>query len=210
MLEPKIRDARHALERAVDLMVLETTKAAPPGSQNTPGNMTDALELRQRKTLEDIAKTKERIQTLETSIFQLANYYFVFQGVVFTAVFSGSSHVKCHFRYVVLSLSLIAAFLNLVALIFTGERLVKLLKDLGTQVDEWNTMVKRIEEEKETNCSKEKETNCRMAVRYVVLILTLCLMTGFASVNAYGTLKILCYENQQCICSSKECVKLCN
>ena len=154
------------------------------------------------KALEDIAETKQRIQTLETSIFQLANYYFVFQGVVFTVVFNGSSHVKCHFRYVVFSLSLIAAILNLVALIFNGERLISLFKDLGTKEDEWRKMVDRKKE--------KKETSCRMAVRYVVLILTLCLMTGFASVNAYGTLKILCYENQQCICSSKECVKLCN
>ncbi|KAL3523258.1 hypothetical protein ACH5RR_016092 [Cinchona calisaya] len=155
---------------------------------------------------ESIEKHKDRIQTLETTVFQLANYYLVFQGVFFTAVFNGSSHIKCRFRYLAFSLSLIAAFLNLIALIVVAWKHQDLLKELDAKEKEWNSLVCAIVNLK----PKENEPDWKRNLRFVLLILAMSSLALFAGFNLHGTWKILCYENQQCICSSSECIKLCS
>ncbi|PIN11535.1 hypothetical protein CDL12_15860 [Handroanthus impetiginosus] len=50
---------------------------------------------------------------MEASVFQLANNYFVFSGVILTAVIKGSSSsFKCHHFWLPFSLFLIGAILN--------------------------------------------------------------------------------------------------
>ncbi|KAK4401146.1 hypothetical protein Sango_1220700 [Sesamum angolense] len=59
---------------------------------------------------------REHLRHLQKEAFQLANYYFVFQGVIFTAFYSTPSTLKCHYRWVPFALSSLAGSLNLCAL----------------------------------------------------------------------------------------------
>ncbi|PIN13565.1 hypothetical protein CDL12_13800 [Handroanthus impetiginosus] len=59
---------------------------------------------------------REHIRHLQKEAFQLANYYFVFQGVIFTAFYNTPSPIKCEYHWVPFTLSFLAGFLNLCAL----------------------------------------------------------------------------------------------
>ncbi|KAL9176975.1 hypothetical protein ABFS82_01G028200 [Erythranthe guttata] len=59
---------------------------------------------------------RDQIRHLEKEASQLANYYFVFQGVIFTAFYNTPSNFKCVYRWIPFALSFIAGFLNLCAL----------------------------------------------------------------------------------------------
>ncbi|KAH6760665.1 hypothetical protein C2S52_008685 [Perilla frutescens var. hirtella] len=69
----------------------------------------------------EIGETKtekrEKIRHLQKEAFQLANYYFVFQGVIFTAFYSTQSHLKCVYRWIPFTLSFLAGFINLCSLL---------------------------------------------------------------------------------------------
>ncbi|KAK1550631.1 hypothetical protein Q3G72_022242 [Acer saccharum] len=67
-----------------------------------------------------IAEQETRLQNLQSTGFQLANYYFVFQGVILTASCNGSTSIKCSDRWFLFTVSLLAAVLNLVALLIIG------------------------------------------------------------------------------------------
>lgn len=61
---------------------------------------------------------QEKLRHLQKEGFQLANYYFLFQGVIFTSFYSApQSHLKCDFFWVPLTLSSLAGGLNLCALV---------------------------------------------------------------------------------------------
>ncbi|KAL3523249.1 hypothetical protein ACH5RR_016083 [Cinchona calisaya] len=64
-----------------------------------------------------------------------------------------------------LSLSLIAAFLNLVALVVIALRQQTLLSELDAKVDEWNALANVVEQDKESGWKRD--------LRLVLLILTM-------------------------------------
>ncbi|KAK7272854.1 hypothetical protein RIF29_13894 [Crotalaria pallida] len=65
--------------------------------------------------LESLILEREKyLQTQQSIAFSLANYYFVFQGVILTIVLNHS--LKCSHRWLLFTVSLIAALLNLMAL----------------------------------------------------------------------------------------------
>ncbi|KAL2547950.1 uncharacterized protein Fot_09480 [Forsythia ovata] len=63
-----------------------------------------------------MSRTAEEIPDLRKEAFQLANYYFVFQGVILTAIYSPPTKHKCQYRWIPFTLSLLAGILNLSAL----------------------------------------------------------------------------------------------
>ncbi|KAF5951135.1 hypothetical protein HYC85_009079 [Camellia sinensis] len=79
-----------------------------------------AKNLKKMQTI--IEKQDERIEKLQSTAFQLANFYFIFQGVIFTVVSNGSSAVKCDDWWFPFLLSLIATSLNLFALLVIGTK----------------------------------------------------------------------------------------
>ena len=76
----------------------------------------------------------EQLRHLEKEMFQLANYYFVFQGVIFTSFYRGPPHVKCGYVWVPMTLSIMAGILNLVALLRILLNYHSLLDDVYTGV----------------------------------------------------------------------------
>ena len=78
------------------------------------------------------AAKKEQTRHLEKEAFQLANYYFVFQGVIFTAFYHAPSHLKCDHKWVPMTLSALAGFLNSCALLRIALRYQASLDDADT------------------------------------------------------------------------------
>jgi len=66
-------------------------------------------------------KLYDRISGLQTTAFQLANYYFVSQAVVFSALATNASNLACHDVWLPLVLSLVPASLNLFAFGMIGN-----------------------------------------------------------------------------------------
>lgn len=60
---------------------------------------------------------QEELRHLEKEAFQLANYYFVFQGVIFTAIYGEPSELKCRYRWLPIALSALAGSINFVAIL---------------------------------------------------------------------------------------------
>ncbi|KAL7187516.1 hypothetical protein ACSBR1_037574 [Camellia fascicularis] len=81
-----------------------------------------------------IEKQEDRIQKLQSTAFQLANFYFIFQGVIFTVISNGNSSLRCKDWWFPLILSLIAASLNLCALLMI---VVKYKRSLEQQDLNW-------------------------------------------------------------------------
>ncbi|PIN13567.1 hypothetical protein CDL12_13802 [Handroanthus impetiginosus] len=87
---------------------------AHPTSLRDPENQN--LLLQSDSDGETNKEKREHMRHLQKEAFQLANYYFVFQGVIFTAFYNMPSPIKCEYHWVPFTLSFLAGFLNLCAL----------------------------------------------------------------------------------------------
>ena len=143
---------------------------------------------------ERIEKQEERVHKLETNAFQLANYYFVFQGVIFTAIFSGSSSIKCHFRLIPLLLSLTAAILNLITLFVIGKKYTKCLHRLEWEYEAWYQEANKVPDQVPQRERQLIDTRVRKLERETVFIACMVLFVFFAAINIYGTVAILCHK----------------
>lgn len=74
------------------------------------------IEKRKEELRTIFENQSDRVNHLQKSAFTLANYYFVFQGVIL----GGIANARCSDRWFFFSLSLIAAILNLFSLIVIG------------------------------------------------------------------------------------------
>ncbi|CAL8103400.1 unnamed protein product [Prunus armeniaca] len=89
----------------------------PNGDKEKRENM----EKRKQELQTIIEKEDDRVNQLQTSAFSLANYYFVFQGIILGAILTATTALRCSDRWFLFSLSLIAAILNLVSLLVIGS-----------------------------------------------------------------------------------------
>ncbi|BFG18777.1 hypothetical protein CerSpe_050510 [Prunus speciosa] len=90
------------------------------------------IEKRKEELRTIFEKQSDRVNHLQTSAFTLANYYFVFQGVIV----GGIAKVRCSDRWFFISLSLIAAILNLFSLIVIGGNYKRSLTHLDDTIRE--------------------------------------------------------------------------
>ncbi|KAG8375493.1 hypothetical protein BUALT_Bualt10G0105600 [Buddleja alternifolia] len=73
---------------------------------------------------------RDQMRHLQKEAFQLANYYFVFQGVIFTAFYNMPSDLKCKYHWIPFTLSLLAGSLNLCALTTIALKYKMILDDI--------------------------------------------------------------------------------
>jgi ribosome-associated translation inhibitor RaiA len=73
-------------------------------------------------------KQESRLNKLQSKGFQLANYYFVFQGVILTTLCNGRTVLKCSDRWLLPTLSALAAAVNLAPLISIGVKYIRIFK----------------------------------------------------------------------------------
>eukprot|EP00262_Sarcandra_glabra_P001386 TRINITY_DN1148_c0_g2_i2.p1 TRINITY_DN1148_c0_g2~~TRINITY_DN1148_c0_g2_i2.p1 ORF type:complete len:208 (-),score=13.78 TRINITY_DN1148_c0_g2_i2:209-832(-) len=74
-------------------------------------------------------RQEKRVLALETKLYNVANFYLVFQGVVLTAI-SQASQLKCHKWWIPFSLSLMTALVNGFAFAYTLIKYVRTKKQL--------------------------------------------------------------------------------
>ncbi|KAG5591832.1 hypothetical protein H5410_042346 [Solanum commersonii] len=96
-------------------------------------SMQEAMERR-------VDKCKERLQHLQNTVFQLANYYFVFQGVILASI-SQSSSLNCSNRWFLFTLTLFAAIINLYAIYSIGKKYIVTLTHYDIAWKEYNDLM---------------------------------------------------------------------
>ncbi|KAG5560168.1 hypothetical protein RHGRI_003451 [Rhododendron griersonianum] len=84
---------------------------------------------------ERIERQTKRINSLQSKAFQVANFYFAAQAVVFTALTGGSTSLVCRDLWFPLVLSLVPAFVNITALSVIGWNLVNAIAAAADNTD---------------------------------------------------------------------------
>ncbi|CAB4297230.1 unnamed protein product [Prunus armeniaca] len=100
---------------------MDTHPCPPNGDKEKKENM----DKRKQELQTIIQKQDDQVNQLQTSAFNLANYYFVFQGLILGPVVTATTALRCSDRWFLFSLSLIAAILNLVSLLVVGSKYKK-------------------------------------------------------------------------------------
>ena len=156
----------------------------------------ERLEKQREELNAVIAKQEKRLNHLQSSAFGLANYYFVFQGVILTIICNGAKNLKPSDRWFLFTISILAVLLNLFALITTG---IKYNETKGSQEDfvfRRNIVYGKITEldsssEGVNDSQKRKGYGERELKRYIYLAVCMILFLSFAVVVLVGCWKFL-------------------
>ncbi|PIN13566.1 hypothetical protein CDL12_13801 [Handroanthus impetiginosus] len=179
---------------------------AGPAERGTARDL-EAQNLLSQSDRSDEETNKERrehIRHLQKEAFQLANYYFVFQGVIFTAFYNTPSQVKCRYHWVPFTLSLLAGGLNLCALSTIAYQYKKTLDDIdknatrsarhyqATPSSGIATRDNQMPAMGSRNSNDSIAVKCEGNRRLVYVVGCMSLFTGFFVVTLVGCLKITC------------------
>lgn len=173
-----------------------------------------------------MAEQDMRLNNLQSSAFKLANYYFVFQGVILTIVCTGSeTTLKKSDRWFLFTLSILVVVLNSAALIKTGIRYIKTQADQEVLKLNLDAVFSRIDTlKRELSISKpyikisissdREKRNRKKSERenYIYLAICMIFFLGFAAVVSVGCWKFLGTQNGDSfnLPSNDKCIKLCN
>lgn len=173
-----------------------------------------------------------RINYLQSSGFQLANFYFVFQGVILTAIANGTSALRCSDRWFLFILSILPAALNLVSLFIIAVRYNNSIfqrEEISFQCDELQRKLSRLEISLSTQTRAQPQHSHNSEVdtqdpefvpdtfaklkRAVFLVICMALFVGVAAVMIVGCWTILC-RRAECknhpSNGNDKCVRVCD
>ncbi|EYU21925.1 hypothetical protein MIMGU_mgv1a018659mg, partial [Erythranthe guttata] len=123
----------------------------------------------------------EEARHLQKEAFQLANYYFVFQGVILVAFYNTPSDLKCKFGWIPFVLSLLAGVLNLLALCVIMVKYIHKLNEIATQVMR-----------DPTRNGNPGSVECERRCRFFIVAFCMCLFLAFFCVTLVGCWKVTC------------------
>lgn len=203
---------------------------------NQDGNANNQIDQERYKELEKLIGVQEsRIQNLQTSAFQLANYYFIFQGVVLAAI-SNTTSLTCSDSWFIFTLSLLAAILNLFALFSIGSKYIRAM-DLHEQTwSEFNASMLSLRnqtgpesleftgafspgnsnhrtDQRIFHANRQWRDHFSQRRRYVVLGVCMVLFLAFTGVTLSGPWRVICkHDNHRKhpYGNMDHCLKLCN
>lgn len=142
-----------------------------------------------------VEKKEEQILKIEASVFQVANYYMVFQGVILTAVVKGSSGgLECRLFWLPLCISAIGATLNFSTLIIISVKYKEALDELENRRSTlYKNMYPKPKSVPKDDVRKRKEQSERKRRRRnLVLVLSMILFSIFVILNLLATWIIPC------------------
>lgn len=140
---------------------------------------------------ESVEKQEDRVLKLEASVFQLANYNFVFQGVILSAVISGASILKCRHFWFPLSLSLIGAVLNFVTLLTISQKYNHYLNQLDRKIEIWYRVAYQ-----SCNVDRLREKHRKQKMyRKLALVSSMILFLAFSAIMVAATKVIPCLHH---------------
>lgn len=179
-------------------------------------------EKEERELKEILAELDTRLNSLQSSAFKLANYYFVFQGVILTIICNAlETTLKKSDRWFLFSLSLLAVLLNSVALIKTGIEYIRTKADRevvfanSNEVYNCIVMLERKIHPSGPNRSSNEENEKRIRKKveskgYTYLAICMIFFLAFAAVVFVGCWKFLGTQNEVNRPSNDKCIRLCN
>jgi hypothetical protein len=162
------------------------------------------------KVLEEaIEKQEARMSLLQSNGFQLANYYFVFQGVILTTLCNRNTILKCSDRWFLATLSVLAATVNLFALVSIG---IKYNRIFTQQSKTWSKC-NELQQKKQTlpNTTNQSSSpssssssssaghvlvidNFEIKKRWVYFGICITFFLSFAIIVFVGCLRFLCVD----------------
>ncbi|PIN13563.1 hypothetical protein CDL12_13798 [Handroanthus impetiginosus] len=167
-----------------------------------------------------IGEQESRIQNLQSSSFQLANYYFVFQGVILAAI-SNTTSLTCKDAWYIFTLSLLAATLNIFALFSIGTKYIRAMNLHDQTWSEYNSVASLVSARNQNRAeplefgnddNRNQRDSFSQRRRYVVLAACMFLFLAFAGVTLSGPRRVTCKHDEQRnqSCSDTNCLKLCH
>ena len=143
-----------------------------------------------------IAKQETRLHNLQSTAFSLANYYFVFQGVILTIICNGAENLKPSDRWFLFTISILVVLLNLFALIKTGIKYIEIKGSQEIFVFRRNKVFGKILKldnsyQDEDDSEKPEGYEERELKLYIYLAVCTILFLGFAAVVLVGCWKFL-------------------
>ncbi|GMY20198.1 ATP-dependent RNA helicase ddx56 [Fagus crenata] len=161
------------------------------------------FEKREKNLIAIIAKHDKRLNDLQSSAFSLANYYFVFQGVILTIVCNGAQNLKPSNRWFLLTLSILAVLVNSCALIQNG---IKYIETKASQ-ERFSSRLNGLTLEEGIPCDEKDKNSGQSKIedyikykrnkRYFYLAIYIIIFLGFAAVVLVGCWKFLGNQNEQ-------------
>ncbi|GMY13814.1 ATP-dependent RNA helicase ddx56 [Fagus crenata] len=171
-------------------------------ANNTPNPKRCILEKREKNLIAIIAKHDKRLNDLQSSAFSLANYYFVFQGVILTIVCNGAQNLKPSNRWFLLTLSILAVLVNSCALIQNG---IKYIETKASQ-ERFSSRLNGLTLEEGIPCDEKDKNSGQSKIedyikykkhkRYFYLAIYIIIFLGFAAVVLVGCWKFLGNQNE--------------
>lgn len=157
-------------------------------------NSENSIEATLIQNLDEINRRQEdRIHNLETKAIQLANLYFVFQGVILSAVFSPASSLRCRQWWIPFSLSLLAAALNLFAFAATVLAYLRCAEALDQNMEDLASASAAVRVlDSPTIRRTTKPDRFRRARRRVFAVLGVAIFVGFSGIVLFGCRVLLC------------------
>ncbi|PNX78750.1 photosystem II protein D2, partial [Trifolium pratense] len=107
-----------------NLGITHTPRPSQPENQRKKKQKEKKLDEDIKALKKELEKQQGHLTQLLSNGFQLANYYFVFQGVILTTLCNRSTILKCSDRWFLATLSALAATVNLFALVSNGTTFV--------------------------------------------------------------------------------------
>uniref|UniRef100_A0A2N9F8B5 Transmembrane protein n=1 Tax=Fagus sylvatica TaxID=28930 RepID=A0A2N9F8B5_FAGSY len=148
---------------------------------------------KKEKHLDTIIEGQDkRLNDLQSAAFNIANYYFVFQGVILTIVCNGSQTLKPSDRWFLFTLCILAVLLNLFAFFKIGNKYNKTKAEQEDIVSQRNQVYQNIQKLRRDDKPTEKFINhFEQRKRNIYLGLFIIFFLGFAVVVLVGCWKFL-------------------
>ncbi|VVA15047.1 Hypothetical predicted protein [Prunus dulcis] len=121
---------------------------------NNPEQEKKELNEKIELKLSQIREHDGRLSSLQTKGFQLGSFYLVFQGVILTAIANANSVFGCLSYWLLIALSSLAAFPNLIAMYYIGGEYIRISnqRDISwRECDDWFTQLAKLSEQSPTS-----------------------------------------------------------
>lgn len=188
----------------------------------------ESFEKEKKEMKQSIDELETRITSLQSTAFTLANYFFVFQGVIITIICNSSRVVlRASDRWFPLTLSILAVVLNLSALINIGRKYFQAKAEQKLFLYKYNRMEQERQKKMQQHVSPQESASdepyrdkMKEFEPYLVLGISTIFFLAFSAIVLTGCWKFLNPEgefghnlpnNDKCtrLCGNTNCISIC-
>ncbi|KAF8028505.1 hypothetical protein BT93_E1202 [Corymbia citriodora subsp. variegata] len=145
-------------------------------------------------------RQEERITNLINRTLQFMNFYFVFQGVIFSSIMSSSTKIKCELKWIPCALSFLVFIFNFVAINRSISMLLAYYEELDNnraQLDHERSVLDNInrgnvQQEAADRPPAQQDENKTLRRFYAIYCPTVLLLLVFTGVMLYSCFQIEC------------------